>query len=187
MRNATPATLLAALSATVLIGGCVGTAPTLTVTEAFIAERSPSDGSTVVRVIVKAENHASEPVAMWAIAYTGAGAPGGVERWAQATAPAGGTVSFELPVVAGANQSGSSPLAVSGRVAYVPGGRFRELLSELSVPLPSTTFSGSVDVDWSAPVRPPATLRVGTARTAIVLDHGPARAVDTLPPLKTPN
>ncbi len=187
MHNAMTATMLAATCSAALLGGCAGTAPTLTVTEAFIAERSASDGTAVVHVVVKAENRASQPVAMWAIAYNGAGAPGGVERWAQATAPAGGTISFELPVVTGALGSGVSPLVVSGKVAYVPGGRFRELLNELNVPLPSTTFAGTVDVDWSAPARPPAPLRVATARTAVVIDHGPGRAVDTLPPLKTPN
>jgi hypothetical protein len=187
MRNATFATMLAASAVAVLVGGCGGTAPTLTVTDAFVVERAASGGQAVVHVRVKADNPTTEPLAMWAIVYNGGGgsnAPSAVERWTQATAPAGGSVAFELPLVTGAPESGSSALNISGRVAYVPGGRFRELLGELNVPLPSTTFSGTVNVDWAAaPVAPPAH-RAGEVRTAAVLDAGPMKAVDTLPPLK---
>ena len=187
MRTAITATFFA-LAAAALVG-CSGTPPTLTLTEAFVAERATgSEGASasVVHVVVKADNPTSEPLAMWAIAYAGASGSGGVERWAQATAPAGGSVAFELPVVVTGAAAGS-PLNISGKVAYVPGGRFRELLSELDVPLPTTTFAGSVNVDWSASPRPAAALRPATVRTAVILDPGPARTADTLPPLKKPN
>ena len=170
--------LLAALA----LGGCSGTAPSLTLTEAYIAERAADGGPVVVHVVVRADNPTPEPLAMWATAYSAASS-GGVERWAQATAPPRGTVVFEIPLVVGAGEGGSS-LSVSGKVDYVPGGRFRELLSELDVPLPSTSFAGSVPVDWSAAPRAPGPLRVGGVRTATVLDPGPPRAADTLPPLR---
>ncbi|HYD00375.1 MAG TPA: hypothetical protein VEB22_04045 [Phycisphaerales bacterium] len=165
-----------------LLGGCSGTAPTLTLTEAFVAERAPDGGGpVVVHVVVRADNPTSEPLAMWATAYSGASG-GGVERWAQATAPARGSVVFELPVVVAAGAA--SPLAVSGKVDYVPGGRFRELLSELDVPLPSTSFSSSLPIDWSAAPRTATSMRAGAVRSATVLDPGPPRSADTLPPLK---
>lgn len=76
------------------------------------------------------------------------------------------------------------PISVSGKVAYVPGSRFRELLNELDYPLPTTTFSGTLPVDFAATPRVAAALRPGTVRTAAITDRGPVKAVDTLPPLK---
>jgi hypothetical protein len=183
MRNRALATL--ALIPLAILTACGGTPPDLTLTEAYVAERS--DAGTVVHVTVNARNTTSEPLAMWAIAYTPGGegtAPGSISRWTQATAPAGGSVAFDLPVVVTSSPSGTSSVSVAGKVAYVPGNRLRELLSELDYPLPTTTFSGTLPVDWSAAPRTVEALRPGTVRTAAITDRGPVKAVDTLPPLK---
>lgn len=188
MRNATRATM-SLFAAAALLGavGCNGTPPTLSITDAFVAERT--DAGTVVHVIVKAENPTKDALPMWAIAYSGGGdgrKSGSIDRWVQATAPAGGSVAFELPVVVTGQAAGTSLVEISAKIEYVPGGKLRELLSELDYPLPTTTFSGTTNVDWSAAPRPPAVLRIGTVQTAQIIDRGPAGAIDTLPPLKKP-
>lgn len=183
MRNRALATL--ALAPIALLTACGGTPPDLTLTEAYVADRS--DAGTIVHVTVNAKNTTNEPLAMWAIAYTSGGegaATNSISRWTQATAPAGGSVAFDLPVVVTSSPSGSAPISVSGKVAYVPGSRFRELLNELDYPLPTTTFSGTLPVDFAATPRVAAALRPGTVRTAAITDRGPVKAVDTLPPLK---
>jgi hypothetical protein len=158
----------------------------LKIDEAYVAERTETGGGALVHVVITARNPTSDPLPMRAMLYSPAG-PGvshaQVERWAQATAPPGGAVTFELPVAV-ATIPGSSTLSVSGDVTYVPGGRLRELLGEIDVPLPTTGFSGTVPIDWNAQPRQAPTLRPATARTGLVTDRGPLKAADTLPPLK---
>jgi len=183
MRNRVLKALL--IPAAALLTACSSQGPNLTLTEAYVGDRS--DAGTLVYVVVKAENPTPSPLAMWAIAYTagGEGAVGGnISRWTQATAPPGGSVSFDLPVVIAGPASGASTVSIAGKVAYVPGGRFRELLNELDVPLPTTGFNGTMPIDLAAAPRPVAVLRPATVRTATVTDRGPVKAVDTLPPLK---
>jgi hypothetical protein len=169
------------------LAGCGGTAPVLTVTEAYVAERSES--GTVVHFVVKAQNVTLDPLPMRAIGYTPSaqGAPvGKVDRWAQATAPPGGTVIFEIPVAVPSPAPGSSTVSVAGKVAYVPGGHFRELLGEIDLPLPTTDFAGTLPIDWTAAPRPAPTFRAASVRTGVITDRGPIKAADTLPPLKNP-
>ncbi|MBY0308642.1 MAG: hypothetical protein K2Q09_07865 [Phycisphaerales bacterium] len=178
--------LLLTLAPAAAVAGCIGSPPSLTLTRAYVADRT--DAGAVVNVVVHATNPTGDPLPMWAMVYSpGADAvPGPVERWAQATAPPGGAVEFELPVVMRPQADGRSTVTITGTVSYVPGGKLRELLSEIDVPLPSTGFSGSVPVDWAAPPPSPAKppMRTGAVRTAVVTDRGPTRTFDTLPPLK---
>ena len=174
-----------ALAPLTLMAACSGTPPELSVTQAYLAERT--DATTVVHLTVSAHNPTPEPLAMWAVAYTpgGSGVPAGsVNRWTQATAPAGGTVTFDLPVVVTGSPSGVSPVTVAGSVAYVPGSRLRELLNELDYPLPTTGFNATIPVDFAAAPRATTALRPGTVRAATITDRGTVKAVDTLPPLK---
>ncbi|MFT3683334.1 MAG: hypothetical protein QM783_00160 [Phycisphaerales bacterium] len=174
--------MLIPVSAALLLGACGGQAPQLKIDEAYIAERTET--GAVAHLVVTAHNPTLDPLPMRAMAYSTGGAGlshGEVERWAQATAPPGGAVTFEIPVAVVPN--GSPTLSVSGKVAYVPNGKIRELLGEIDVPLPTASFSGTVPIDWNAPLRPAPTLRPGTARTALVTDRGPIKAADPLPPL----
>jgi len=184
MRNVSTSRTVLPVAAAAILGGCAGPGPDFTLQQAYVTQKTETDA--LVRVVVKADNPTQAPIPMWAIGYSGQEAGAGkdhVERWTQATVPAGGSISFELPVVVPAQATGSSTLGVSARVAYVSGGKLRELLTELDYPLPTTTFSGSVPIDWNAPVVQPVPVRVGSVRTAIVLDPGPVKPVDTLPPL----
>lgn len=179
----TRALAILALAPVAILAACSGTPPTVELTEAYIADRS--DAGTVVHVVVKAQNPTDRPLAMWAVAYSAGGegaAKGTVGRWAQATAPAGGAVTFNLPVVV--SGSNASSISVAGNVAFIPGGRFRELLNELDYPLPTTSFSGNLPVDWSAAPRAVEALRPGTVKTATIVDRGTVKTVDTLPPLR---
>lgn len=168
-----------------LLAGCGGTAPVLTVTEAYVAERS--EAGTLVHVVVTAQNLTLDPLPMRAIGYTPSAqgaSVGKVDRWTQATAPPGGTVTFEIPIAVPAPAPGSSTVSVAGQVTYVPGGHFRELLGEVDLPLPTTDFAGTLPIDWTAAPRAAPTLRPATVRTGLITDRGPIKAADTLPPLK---
>lgn len=171
------AALVAALSLTGL-GGCGGTAPTLTVTDAYVAE--PGAEATLVHVVIDATNPTPQPLALWAMAYDASTGAGAAQRWAQASVPPNGSVRFEVPVVV-AGAAGQT-VSISGKVDYVPAGRIRELLSELDVPLPSTGFGGSVAVASQRPASPPGA-RTGQVFTARLVEPRPLNAVDTLPPL----
>lgn len=169
----------AGLAGLTLLSACSSTPPALTLTEAYVAERS--DAATLVNVVVKATNPTTDTIPLWAIVYANVtGAPDAVGRWTQAAVPAGGSISFEIPVVISGPAAVSS-IDIRGNVEYVPGGRFRELLTELGIPLPDTNFSGTVPLDTQP--RTPLPTRPGQVRTAVVLDPGPIKAVDTLPPL----
>lgn len=180
-----PVTLkLLTLPALALLAACSGTTPpSFSVHEAYVA--SKTEAGTVINVVVDARNPTNEPMPLWNLDYSAdlsGAAVAPVSRWTQATVSPMSTVRFELPVVTTAAATGSQPLNLRAIVGYVPGGRFRELLTEVGVSLPTTSFTGQAMVNLDETPRVP-TAKPGRITTATVIEKPARSAADTLPPL----
>ena len=177
-----PRALLIAALPFALLGACTGSPPTFTVAEAYVAGKT--DAGTLVNIAIDAKNTSGDPIPLWQLNYTvdmpGHSAKGTVSRFAEATVAAGSTVRFEIPVTT--NAAGNVPLNLHATVAYVPGGRFRELLTEVGIPLPTTSFNGgtTVNLDESPRAAAGTPFRIATAK---LVDSPPRKPADTLPPL----
>jgi len=143
-RLPTPIRALTAVVPLALAGCGFHTPPTLSVAELKYAESE--DGGAVVTLVMEAENTESEPmpfgVATYEFLINGETAYEGT--WdAQATAPALGSVRFELPApIDRARLAGAEPpsYALRGVVEYVPPGALGEALFDTRIRRGSAAF-----------------------------------------------
>jgi LEA14-like dessication related protein len=129
------------------IGGCAGIAPPTVQVERVDVQQATAQAARV-QVVLAMENPNDDPLPLTLARYQVNLGPWGVYRGdhvPNATIPARGRQTITLPAaVAEAVQSRTMPAyRTSGSIEYVPPGEVRAALTELGLPLPSVSFSGS--------------------------------------------
>jgi hypothetical protein len=147
--------------ATLVLAGCSSyRAPTLTVTDAALAERN--EEGTVVKFTINAAHDNDNPLplreARYVLELNGKQVFSGV-RSAQCTLSRFGSQQFIIPAVVPAAQlaelTGENvSFHISGTLTYITPGAFAELLFDTGVSRPSVGFSDQGTLDMSAIMTP---------------------------------
>ncbi len=153
-----PAALALFVFVLVMMGGCSSTiAPKLRVTGAQVTERS--DEAVVVSFTMELTNPNTQPLPLrdfnYSLSVDGKSVFHAI-RSAELTLPQGTRSTLILPaVVSLAQWNGGSgalhTLRVSGQLSYSAPGALAEVLLDMHFPPPSTSFSGSAEVDLTTP------------------------------------
>jgi hypothetical protein len=126
----------------VLLGGCGTTkSPEFAMRGAYM---SSEGGSQTLRIVMEGshENTFAVPLKQMSYRVQAGGQSFTVERKADVTLEPGQKIRFELPVTPPPAMNPGDSISIAGSTQYVPGDKLRELLSELGLPLPQTSFSG---------------------------------------------
>lgn len=159
MRTATMAMLGSALGAA--LGGCtLHPGPALSVEDVMV-RRDGGEGAVLV-FRVRAENAGEEPLplgpARYELTLDGSRAHAGM--WlAQATAPAGGSITFDLPAPVEADSLPAPgervAYTLSGSVDFVPPGVLAEALFDANIQRGTVRLVERGEFTLEAPARPP--------------------------------